>query len=601
MRNPLERIVDTWAALSHHAAIGDGNQPVNPLAPSWVGRHNMRRLQAYTILQSYIANVSRWHMQFGSEEARASHREYGEPELVIQRIRAAVLGGEPRALVAGADGQVGNEPTEDDATDATPLTVLMAEWEQERVDIEAAVERQEWFDRQFTDDRAGQKIIACENTTVGLGDGVYLLAWSNAKGRVRVRTYEPGFYFPVAGDDDDDYPDRVHLAWEIEDDDGVSWVRRITFDRHLLPGVETRRYPYQDEGDEPSRYTVTMTDARWKFDGLGDRHVNDFDINKAVIGENSDGLPLQDFDLGIDFVPVVHVPHTIPESTGSPWGKSALLRVAQILDDIAKCNTDIAATGALLGSPPISIESDTGIPAETLTYGPGQVFAGRVTMLDTSKSLDALLKQADYLLATLSVNRELPQSILGRVQPSDVPSGIALLLSFGPFVQMIEDARLVRADKYRLLCKFWQRLAIVGGTGSTAAGALPPGSKVLDTGLALGSYLPTDIDSVVKRVIDLVKAHVISVATGLRMLQAVGVDIEDIEAEAEAAARENFEGAQALADAVQNEAPAWERLGLNPDDYEDPTPPAPPAGVNPFLPDTPVDNTAAPGEEPPAP
>lgn len=87
-----------------------------------------------------------------------------------------------------------------------------------------------------------------------------MLAWDPALGRVRLKSHDPGFYFPVFDDDADpgDYPRRVHLAWEIPADprrDVKARVRRITYElgpispatrSHLDHDGRATRRPLQD-------------------------------------------------------------------------------------------------------------------------------------------------------------------------------------------------------------------------------------------------------------------------------------------------------------------------------------------------------------------
>ncbi|GGX67081.1 hypothetical protein [Streptomyces hiroshimensis] len=112
---------------------------------------------------------------------------------------AHLLGKSQQIVVPGA------EHAKDDQ--ATPEAVAAA----------AAQERlRQWAETELLPLR----MQACERKAVLLGDGVYLLAWGPEKGRVRLPTIDPGFYFPVLEDDPDpgDYPTRIHLAWELPED-----------------------------------------------------------------------------------------------------------------------------------------------------------------------------------------------------------------------------------------------------------------------------------------------------------------------------------------------------------------------------------------------
>jgi Tfp pilus assembly protein PilW len=103
---------------------------------------------------------------------------------------------------------------------------------------------------------------------------VYLLAWSRAKGRPVLKTIDPGFYFPVLTDgslDADDYPQRVHLAWETPADPSTGrkgTLRRVTYELGPIgedseDSTTTRRYGWSTQ---PSAVTCYLTDAEWDLD-----------------------------------------------------------------------------------------------------------------------------------------------------------------------------------------------------------------------------------------------------------------------------------------------------------------------------------------------
>ncbi|MFD9484623.1 hypothetical protein ACFWBX_11575 [Streptomyces sp. NPDC059991] len=57
------------------------------------------------------------------------------------------------------------------------------------------------------------RIQYAERNALRLGDTVYLVSWSKAKGRPVLSTLDPGFYFPVLPDSAigaDTYPTKVH-------------------------------------------------------------------------------------------------------------------------------------------------------------------------------------------------------------------------------------------------------------------------------------------------------------------------------------------------------------------------------------------------------
>lgn len=567
-------VFDNWTALSFKRAMGSKSTPgASWAAPTWVGDHK-RRLTAYMILQAYFDNSSRFFLYTKDGMTPEDHREYGDASLLRDTILAALVGDSQEIFVDGADQDL-PDPQPDEDPDLA----------ERRAAAEKATELQEWIRAWAWDkERFGLKIIETERNAVGLGDGVYVLGWDPRKNRVRLRVYDPGFYFPVLTDgNDDDFPERVHIAWEVETDDPTKRViRRITWE--LAPiGIDesgalvTRRYPYASDVD--SDLTCYMTDATWTLDVNRPNQPDDFNGATAVYETyvDEDGIlrEVNFADLGIDFLPVVHVPNTV--SIQNHYGKSSVERVLQILDDLANADTDLQGASATTGKPPIALSGVTS--AQRPTYQPGELWAlgekGSATMIDTSRSLDALIKYVEHLGDRLNVSARVPGAVLGQVKPSEVPSGIALALSFGPLISMIEEMRLVRSEKYPLLLQFVWRMSMVGGVEDVPQEWIP-------TRLEFGSYLPHDVSAVVALVKTLLEAKAISRKTAIRLLVAAGVDIEDAEQEVDDIAATDFDGAKSLADATGSEDAAAEYLGV---EVESP-PPAPPVPIIPPTPPT---------------
>ena len=133
--------------------------------------------------------------------------------------------------------------------------------------------------------------------------------------------------------------------------------------------------------------------------------------------------------------------------------------------------------------------------------------------------------------------------------------GLLLSLSFGPLKSMIDEMRLVRRDKYRLLLKMVQRFYVLEGEWT----------DVLEADLVFGSYLPTDQQGTTNLVVQLYSAKLISLATAHKMLQEVGIPITDPGKEAVEINKRDFEGASQLLDATGNEKAVGDYLGVEVD------------------------------------
>ena len=591
-------VIDAYSALSHKALVGE-SQKYGVLLPSWLSPEQQRRLAAYRTLAAYQENVARHLLRDrpGSDDDD-DYREYGDAALLVGRVVSGVIGDTLTVTVDGADDELGDlpelpdRPEEPEGEDLDDLDRRIFEIRTEvwRERAEAAIdewadalrnqpalrERQDWLREWADNELLEQKVWECETDTVGLGDGVYVLGNSSRAQRIRLRVYPPDVYFPVIDDAAEarGFPTRVHLAWEFKerDDLGVEteYVRRITYELGPVGGVDedgelvegTRSMPWGEDATE----TCYLTDVVWrKADIRTGVSASDLAPGTGRIQENEDGELLDRLDLGYPFIPIVHVPNTPADK--EHFGRSVLSRVLQLLDDLASTDTDMQRASALAGSPMAALSGDS-VPTELIVQ-PGLVIGiganGRMDVIDLSASVTALEGVIESLLDRLTVNAQVPAGLLGRIDPGDVSSGVQLALTFSPFSQLVGVLRLVREHKYRLLMRFVQRM-------SQTAGYLPPGDTP-DARIAFGSFLPEDQKAVADLVVALLQAHAISRRTAVTMLREVGLPVEDVAAELEEIGVTDFEGAARLFDAVGDDGPVLDYLGLEgPGRDEEPPP-----------------------------
>lgn len=527
-------IQDQYAPLAHIPELSRTERPIG--APTWIDDHDTRRLTVYRVLAAYRENNRRYWLpesmwvadlrlrgedfQIGDGQA-ANYREYGDAGLLIDTARSLLLG----------------EDQTIDYPEGTPKE--LATW------------LEEWWARE----KVTQKLLEGEENSIGDGDGVYTLGWSTAKERPVLRVYDPGFFFPdpapVPGWEDDEFPSTVHLAWEWEDADGQAWIRRHTWTMRPLAG--TIAAPW----GSPRSWTCWYRQVDYKATELLPRvNVYSPELTKQpyrvirTTGGNADGW----VDTAVDFIPVIHVPNDA--STQRMFGRSLLLRVAHILDDLGNTDTDMAAASQQAAPPLVT----TGVAPGGLEGGPGSQWGlptgATAGFLDTSHNLDALMKFDTSLLDRLAVNTRLAQALLGRVQPNDVPSGYALQLGFHPARMLLREMRTVRDEKYPLILRFALRLAQV-------AGKVPAGPTPAVT-ISLGASLPADLPVAIDTVKALLPAGGLSTLTAVKMLQAAGLNIEDAEEEVARIRGEQFKAAGELYEATGDAAAVREFLGLPP-------------------------------------
>ncbi|WP_157855970.1 hypothetical protein [Streptomyces aureocirculatus] len=539
-------LTDAWSWLNYKPVMsGSDGRPHRALAPAgqatWLPDEAVRRLAAYKLLVAYDNNQAGELASLAGNEAAGERREFGDASAFVDTTLAHLLGKSQQIIVPGAE-----HAKDEDATSEAIAAAAV----QQRL--------REWAEAELLPLR----MQAAERKAVLLGDGLYLLAWDPDKQRVRLKTYDPGFYFPVLEDDADpgDYPRRVHLAWEIPEDPkrGLKQrLRRITYELGpIRPADESsgissseaptapvpqagdsyddalgrlqRTYPWAP--DRPSATTCYLTDAEWVISDL--RHgqeLDDLPLDKARFRTRADGVVLDRLDLRLDFIPLVHISNTIAD--GEHFGQSTLAKVMQALDELAETDTDSARASSTTGAPIIGlagarpeVDRVSGRP-KPLTIEPGTVFAlgdgGRMDVLDTSHQLAELRARVEEIRDRAAVNARLPAVSLGTVDPSDVPSGYALQLSLGPLDSLVDAMRLARAHKYALLLKMVQRIHQAGRADGWPQGA------VLPARLVFGPHTPTDRPAILEEVVKGVTAGVLALETGIRMLQDAGYPIDD--------------------------------------------------------------------------
>lgn len=493
---------DQYAPLNHIPQMSDGQ---HRYTHTWVPKHDQRRLNAYDVLSRFTAN--RAATLRDNPTARETLREYGDAELLVTTARDLVL------------GETQTMRCENSKTLA-------------------------WLEDWATKERLTQKLLTLEQDAVELGDGVATIGWNPVKGRPVMRVHNPGFYFPAPVLDDDEYPSRVAIAYEWEDTANVKYVRRYLWE--LVPLEQSRALPYGGTSSitciyraEDIRMDSLISGRTIHSDALGKTQTS------LLTDENGEVLP--EVDMGIDFIPVVHVPNT--PSTEETFGQSILLYATRAFSDIHDTDTDLALT-AQNSAPALTTGDDVG----DLPGGPGAVWGGvDAKFVDTSKNLTALQSHLGMLKDRVAETTRVSKVLLGQVQPNEVPSGYALELGFHPSRNLLQSLRTVREEKYPLILKFVQRLAAVAN--------MLPGEPV-HAWIELGAALPADKPTAIDQVKEMRAANAMSTLTAVKTLQAAGFPIEDAKTEVDLIKAEWFSQAYDLVRATGDATLARALLGL---------------------------------------
>ncbi|WP_031031740.1 MULTISPECIES: hypothetical protein [unclassified Streptomyces] len=598
-------VIDAWSWLNYKPVFSEPGHsrgmPYRRAFPeayaTWVPDDDVRRLASYKVLAAYDNNQAGELAEFRDGATARERREFGDPSMFIDTLVAHVMGRDQHIVVPGAE-QTDTTGQSEDAAAAERVQELLREWAE--------------------DELLPMRMLQAERKAVGLGDAVYLLYWDSDKQRPRLRTYDPGFYFPVLPEDGDssDYPQKIHLAWELPEDPRRQLkkrLRRITYeldwigpatasgidqngrpvrapvmseptdDNPATPllnrgdtldetGSITRLYPWNDQ---PTARTCYLTDAIWDIGDLTGTNldVDNLPLDRAQFATSATGETLDRLDLYLDFIPLVHVPNTVPPAE-EHWGQSSLAKALQAFDELANSDTDSARASATTGLPMVWI-SGVSDARQQYEVGPGTMFKvpenGKVGAIDTSPALRELREHRHDLADRAANIVRLPAVSLGTMDPSKVPSGYALELSLGPLDSLIAGMRLARAHKDTLLLRFVQRL-FIAGQHPDWAGVTPLPAK-----LVRGPYTPTDKGAVLEQVTTAYEAKVISLETAVRMLTEVGWPIEDAAREIEQIQSRSFEQARLLADALGNAEETADFLGRKaPENQPAPTPNLPP-------------------------
>jgi hypothetical protein len=587
-----ELITDVWSWLDYKPAMADPRRPGRntwaELTRSWVPDEDLRRLAAYRLLAAYDSNqAGQLAAVTGDDEAGIERRELGDASKLVDTALGYLLGSQQVISIAGAE-HTDDEPTDEAAAALTVQDKLRA-----------------WAEKEMLPLRLQQ----AERTAILLGDAVYTLAWDPAKGRVLLRTWDPGLYFPEWPEDGEqdgaEFPLRVHLAWELPEDKRRGFkarLRRVTYELGPIgpasrrgaakDGSPAREYLYTDGGDPilvkgdawnadtgvisrtypwaPNRsspWTCFLTDAEWDLDDLTYADLlYDLPMHKARYRVRSDGEVLDRLDLMADFIPVVHITNSIPTS-GEHWGKPTVATVLQALDELSATDTDGSGASATTGSPIIGL-AGARLPIDRATGQPlpvkvraGTVWQlndnGRMDVLDTSAQLAELRARVDHILDRIAANSRLTAAGLGTLDPTALPSGYALQLALGPLDSLVAAMRLARAHKYGVLLRIVQRLHQAGHAEGWPAG------ESLPARLMWGPHTPTDRAAVLDEVVRGVGAGVLSIETGVRMLIDAGYPIEDAQKEIERIQTRAFDAAARLADATGDNNAVRAYLGLS--------------------------------------
>ncbi len=589
-------LVDMWSGLDHKAGMDiEGAAALG--TPEYLPPHDRRRIAAFYLLAAFMESKARVYLNPNADDPdkELNRRELGDAGVIISRIAAAMLGEDPEIAIWGAESPIPDradvpdaplEPSGDLSEAEGRIAQLIfdtasAEWERRAEAIveewrklieerPALEERHRWLQNWARESQFINLANEMERESLCVfGSGIWTLGWDAQHKRVGVDTIDALEYFPVLVEDAA-FPDRLHLVWEFPEEDSsgeeVQMVRRVPYE--LVPTDPAHPDYEQLDFGAPLKYLTegqTQTQACLYSNAVF--KLDDFESTSGMEGlerwEQVDFAgtgTLVDADrvpLSLDFIPVVHIPHT--PSSKSHFGRPPLVRLAQLLDELSASDTDEALAAQWAAQPPVGVSGTH--PGDKVDLTPGKAVPlgdGELSIFDMARNLEKVGARIKDLLRRLSVNSEVPEGLIGRVDASDVPSGVAFTLSFTAFQQMVLSARSARAPKYELLVKMVQRIAIQAGDET-----LNGSTDVYPGGMEFGSFMPQDLLGVAQVIQILRNAKAISQETALSMLSQIGVPSEDLAAELASIRSEMGDEALAIADATGSARHAIDFLGVD--------------------------------------
>lgn len=596
-------IIDLWSGLDHKVGMGKTSGGVQAAPPWVVDAFDVRRLNAYIRIHAYLENVAREFLAPDDRDPNRAlrWREYGDARVMVERIAAAMIGNDASVGIVGADAPVADAPDIRPAPALPPdgledfeqqirqavYDAASVAWQAEAeatlaawlADLEALPKlkaREEWLQRWAKDEHFLAKVREIEREgVVPLGSGVMAFGWDPARNRVGCEIFEPDVYFPVLDDQaPGEFPAKVHLAWQFEEDDGageiVKKVRRITYElvpvvpaegeEDPAPGVDRGEQPRYLGPDDTWTHSCLVSDGTWLVDDF--EKVNGIQDGAAwstvVLRAGEAPVELQQLAIGLDFIPVVHVPNT--QASLTHFGRSIIPGLAQLLDELAATDADEAMASRWAGQPPLVVKGlEPGRTELDLTPGGGAVRTGPgggIETIDMAANLEQLGARIQALLKRLSVNGAVPEGLIGRVDAAEVPSGLALTLSFTAFEQMVRGGREAREMPYSLALKMVQRIALQNEDPTLSD------DQVYAAELRFGAFMPQDLAGVAAVIQVLMEARALSQETAVRMAQDHGVPVDDVGAEVLAIRSTMSDVALQIADALGAERYAAEFLGV---------------------------------------
>lgn len=357
------------------------------------------------------------------------------------------------------------------------------------------------------------KFISLKRWSLIRGDAILHLMADDTKAdgtKLRVEELDPSTYFTIPNATDPTRIDGAYIVTIVDDDEGEAIAQRQEYRRTETGAIFTKLTFFEtDKWDD--RFPLT-----------------ELDLSEVDTPERFADSPLiTGFELPpvIDALPVYHFRNN--RSSSEPFGVSELQGIETMLAGINQTASDedqsIALTGigvyyTTSGRP----RNDQGeevdwviAPASIIELeGPEDKF-DRVKGVD---SVQPLLDHSGYLEAQAYRTTATSEVAIGKVDVTVAQSGIALAIQMSPILAKNEEKELEFKTKLEQFLFDWVNKWAVAFEGVNPQG--------LSLAVTFGNPLPVDRVAVLKEIIDMVTAKLISLQFAQNLIrERLGYDI----------------------------------------------------------------------------
>lgn len=537
------------AVLSPYETVADFGKPFSDLLPEAAAEDRLR-IRAYdTYEEMYHNNATLFEKVMSVDSENALFRRLTPTARSIVEATNRYLARDMEwigvQVATGTGSAPGQGTAETGAGSGEAVTLVMAQ-------MKALFDREEF----------GAKFLSLKRWMLVRGDSLLHVTAdpSKAEGsRLSITELTPSTYFPIPDPTNAERVTGCYVVNVIKDDEDEDIVARLEYHRILTPEVAAEPdKPNAAPGGIYTRLTF------WETDGWDARSLEDSDLKPVPAPARFAGdtytalLGGQMLPTEIQAIPIYHFRNK--RRGGNLYGLSELQGMETLITGVNQTITDEELAVALQGLGMYWTDSgavkdkdgnDTEwviAPASVAQVEDGKQF-GRVQGVNTVQPSQ---DHTELLKREMQETSATPRIAMGGMDAANPASGVALSIEMAPIVAKNEEKEEEIASKLRQLGY------------DLITGWMPAYEGIADTGVRLeptfSDPIPVNREAVMKEIIDLVTAKIISTAYARQLIQErLGYQVPAGEAEAvagEAQAEADLMGARMDAELNDGAPPA---------------------------------------------